>query len=134
VSFLRFSRKRQDKICAKFFSGFRSKHLFITTCIEKHCTRPLSQIRVRTWFGPKISAHLSFFNKTLLQKLKHDTPLAHGKWNNFKSGEKGPGLNSRSETWGRFFGQEGIIADRLYCVAPNNLQMFNRRGFRNFCH
>jgi len=25
----------------QFFSGFRRKHLFITTCIEKHCTRPL---------------------------------------------------------------------------------------------
>jgi len=24
-----------------FFSGFRRKHLFITTCIEKHCIRPL---------------------------------------------------------------------------------------------
>jgi len=24
----------------EFFSGFRRTHLFITTCIEKHCTRP----------------------------------------------------------------------------------------------
>jgi len=24
-----------------FFSRFRRKHLLITTCIEKHCTRPL---------------------------------------------------------------------------------------------
>jgi len=24
-----------------FFSGFRSKHLFITTCVENYCTRPL---------------------------------------------------------------------------------------------
>jgi len=31
-------------ICAKFFSGFRRKHLFITACIEKQCTRPLNQI------------------------------------------------------------------------------------------
>jgi len=23
-----------------FFSGFRRKHLLITTCVEKHCTRP----------------------------------------------------------------------------------------------
>jgi len=23
------------------FSGFRTKHLFITTCIEKHCIRSL---------------------------------------------------------------------------------------------
>jgi len=28
-------------ICAKFFLGFMKKYLFITTCIEKHCTRPL---------------------------------------------------------------------------------------------
>jgi len=27
-----------------FFSGFRRKHLFITPCIEKHCTRPLTVI------------------------------------------------------------------------------------------
>jgi len=24
-----------------FFLKFRKKHLFITTCIEKHCNRPL---------------------------------------------------------------------------------------------
>jgi len=30
------------RICAKFFSGSRRKHLFITTCIEKQCTWPLS--------------------------------------------------------------------------------------------
>jgi len=34
---LHFSRKRQDESVPKFFSGFRRKHLFITTCIEKHC-------------------------------------------------------------------------------------------------
>jgi len=28
-----------------FFPGFRRKHLFITTCIEKHCTRTLSFLR-----------------------------------------------------------------------------------------
>jgi len=28
-------------ISATFFSWFRRKHLFITTCIEKHCTWPL---------------------------------------------------------------------------------------------
>jgi len=27
------------RICANFFSGFRRKHLFITTCIEKQSTR-----------------------------------------------------------------------------------------------
>jgi len=26
----------------QFFSGFKRKHLFITTCIEKHCTRPFN--------------------------------------------------------------------------------------------
>jgi len=25
----------------QIFSGFTRKHLFITTCIEKHCTQPL---------------------------------------------------------------------------------------------
>jgi len=38
---VRFSLKRQDGLCAKFSSGFTRKHLFITICIEKHCTRPL---------------------------------------------------------------------------------------------
>jgi len=42
-AFLRFSRKRQDEFAPKFFSRFRTKHLFITTCIEKQCTRPLMQ-------------------------------------------------------------------------------------------
>jgi len=35
-----FSRKRQD-VSAPIFSGFKRKHLFITTRIEKHCTQPL---------------------------------------------------------------------------------------------
>jgi len=30
-----------DGSVPRFFSGLRRKHLFITTCIEKHCTRPL---------------------------------------------------------------------------------------------
>jgi len=33
-------------ICTKFFSGFRRKHLFITICIEKHCTWLLNEIYV----------------------------------------------------------------------------------------
>jgi len=35
---LRFSGKRQDETAPIFLSGFRRKHLFITTCIEKQCT------------------------------------------------------------------------------------------------
>jgi len=31
----------QDESAPNFFSGFRRKHLFITTCIEKHYTRSL---------------------------------------------------------------------------------------------
>jgi len=42
MHFLRFSRKQQDGSAPDFFSGFRRKHLFITTCIEKHCTRHLT--------------------------------------------------------------------------------------------
>jgi len=38
---VRFSQKRQDESAPNFFSGFRKKHLFITTCIEKQCTRAL---------------------------------------------------------------------------------------------
>jgi len=38
---VRFSQKRQDGSAPKFFSGFRRKHLFTTTCIEKQCTWPL---------------------------------------------------------------------------------------------
>jgi len=32
-----------SKTCAIFFSGFRRKHLFIKTWIEKQCTWPLRQ-------------------------------------------------------------------------------------------
>jgi len=39
---VRFSRKRQDGFAPDFFSEFKRKHLFITTCIEKQCTRPLT--------------------------------------------------------------------------------------------
>jgi len=35
-----FFSKTMGRICANFFSGFRRKHLFITTCIEKQCIRP----------------------------------------------------------------------------------------------
>jgi len=37
-----FFSKTTIRICAKNFSGFRRKHLFITTCIERQCTQPLS--------------------------------------------------------------------------------------------
>jgi len=37
-----FILKTTRQICANFFSRFRKKHLFITTCIEKQCTRPLT--------------------------------------------------------------------------------------------
>jgi len=40
-AFLHFSRKRQEGYVPNFFLGFRRKHLVITTCIEKQCTRPL---------------------------------------------------------------------------------------------
>jgi len=33
-----FILKMTRQICDKFFSGFRRKHFFITTCIEKQCT------------------------------------------------------------------------------------------------
>jgi len=50
-----FSRKRQDESAPKFFSGFRRKHLFITTCVEKQCIRPLriaaNDSRARLWLG-----------------------------------------------------------------------------------
>jgi len=36
-------RKLQDESAPNFYSGFRRKHLFITTCIEKHCTQPLNR-------------------------------------------------------------------------------------------
>jgi len=38
-AFLAFSQVTRQ-ICAKFFSRFRRKHLFISTCIEKQCIRP----------------------------------------------------------------------------------------------
>jgi len=44
--FFRFSRKRQDGSAPSFLK-FKRKHLFITTCIEKHCTWPLKYIL--TW-------------------------------------------------------------------------------------
>jgi len=41
-AFFAFFSKTTRWICvSKFFSGFRRKHLFITTCIKKQCTRPL---------------------------------------------------------------------------------------------
>jgi len=44
--FLHFSRKRQYESATFFLSGFRVKHLFIATCLEKHCTGPLSWNKV----------------------------------------------------------------------------------------
>jgi len=51
VIFFNWSASRLSSFCIflkndkmelhQFFSGFRRKHLFIITCIEKHCTRPL---------------------------------------------------------------------------------------------
>jgi len=41
MRFFAFFSKTTRWICA-IFSGFRRKHFFITTCIEKQCTRPLS--------------------------------------------------------------------------------------------
>jgi len=37
--------KMTKRSCAKFFSGFRKSHLFITPCIEKQCTRPSKKWR-----------------------------------------------------------------------------------------
>jgi len=42
--FFAFLSKTTRRICAKFFLGFRRKHLFIATYIEKHCTRPLRSV------------------------------------------------------------------------------------------
>jgi len=36
------SRKQQDGFAPNLFSEFKRKHLFITTCIEKQCTRSLN--------------------------------------------------------------------------------------------
>jgi len=49
---MRFSRKRQDGSVRNFFSWLWRKHLFITTCIEKHCTSP-SRLRRKA-----VSVHL----------------------------------------------------------------------------
>jgi len=51
-----FFSKTTRRICAKFFSGFRRKRLFITTCIEKQCTRPLYYRNPR--FILKFKAHI----------------------------------------------------------------------------
>jgi len=48
---MRFYRKRQDGSAPIFFfSGFRRKHLFITTCIEKQCIRPLTHKRITSLY------------------------------------------------------------------------------------
>jgi len=40
------------RICANFFSEFRRKHLFITTCIEENCTGSLKHYFVtHHWIG-----------------------------------------------------------------------------------
>jgi len=44
-----FFSKTTRRIYAKFFSGFRRKHLFITTCIEKQCTRPLNPVSGKSY-------------------------------------------------------------------------------------
>jgi len=41
----------------QFLLGFRRKHLFITTCIEKQCTRPLREL---IWIAFKIYFICSF--------------------------------------------------------------------------
>jgi len=35
-AFLRFCRKRQDGYVPNFFSGFKRKHLFITTALKSN--------------------------------------------------------------------------------------------------
>jgi len=40
--FLRFSLRREQGSARKIFSGFRRKHLIITTHVEKQCTRALN--------------------------------------------------------------------------------------------
>jgi len=42
VRILCFLEKPQDGSAPNSFSRFRTKHLFITTCIVKHFTRPLN--------------------------------------------------------------------------------------------
>jgi len=39
-----FSRKRQDVSASNFFQGL-GENTFITTCIEKGCTRPLKHLK-----------------------------------------------------------------------------------------
>jgi len=39
--FLCFSRRREHELARKVFSGFRRKHLIITTHVEKQCTLAL---------------------------------------------------------------------------------------------
>jgi len=47
---LRFSLKRQDGSAPNFFEGLRNKkHLFITTCIEKHYTWPLNSLNSKAF-------------------------------------------------------------------------------------
>jgi len=50
-AFLHFSCKRPDRSALNFFSGFRRKHLLITTCIEKQCTRPLKLVGFKIVIG-----------------------------------------------------------------------------------
>jgi len=67
---LRFSRKRQDGSAPIFFSWFRRKHFFITTCIKKHCTRPFKplwvDISVRSTSLVGDSHSQPFFRHTLI--------------------------------------------------------------------
>jgi len=43
-AFFVFFSKTPKRICAHFLLGFKRKHLLITTCIEKHCIRPLKKM------------------------------------------------------------------------------------------
>jgi len=40
-----FSRRREHGSARKFFSGFKKKHLIITTHVEKQCTRALNHTK-----------------------------------------------------------------------------------------
>jgi len=42
--FLLFLVNDKTDLPQNFFSGFRRKHLFIITCIEKHCTGHLTKL------------------------------------------------------------------------------------------
>jgi len=66
VRFLHFSRKHQDRFVPIFFQVLRENtNLFIITCIEKQCTRPLKQESFYGFENIHASSKATYFHASI---------------------------------------------------------------------